>query len=68
MNSLDVIHARLQRAEVLRATRKAYRISKMSLAKRSGLSRNTIDRIEKGTTSWTVDTERIYLDGLNIVK
>lgn len=66
MTSQQLIEVRKKRGEVLELTRRKFHISKVDLSIKTGLSRDTIDRIEKGLTSWTVDTETLYLSGLKL--
>ena len=64
MNPLSLTHNRKQRALQLRSLRINAKFSKSSLARKSGLSRPCIDRIESGETSWDVDSEIIYTEAL----
>jgi len=66
MTPQQLIELRKKRGEVLMTTRCRLHITKVQLARTTGLNRDTIDRIEKGLTSWTVDTEALYLSGLKL--
>ena len=66
MNIHEITKARKKRADVLLSTRKQLGITITALSKETGLSRDTINRIEQGKTAWTIDTENIYLSGLHL--
>jgi transcriptional regulator with XRE-family HTH domain len=64
MNQKDIEKQRIEKGRFLANKRISANITKKALSLKTGLSRNTIDRIENGSTSWTVDTEMLYLNGL----
>lgn len=68
MDSLTLLELRRKRGEVLRQARRKYGITKVALSVKTGLSRVTITNIESGGTSWTVDSEILYLNGLKLCK
>jgi DNA-binding XRE family transcriptional regulator len=49
----------------MKDAREKGRVSKVELAKATGISRQTIDRIERGGT-WGVDVEILYLHALGM--
>lgn len=66
MSPIELSTLRKKRAAALLFTRKKLKITKLKLSQQTGLSRPTIDRIESGEYSWSIDTEMIYLSGLNL--
>lgn len=67
MHIPEHLKTRQLRAEALKEARKSQHIDKKTLSDRSGVSRFTIDRIESGRASWTVDTEIILMRTLGLV-
>lgn len=66
MTPSQLLFERKKRGEALMFTRKKLGLSKLALANKSGLSRPTINRIENGTGSWSIETEIIYVNALQI--
>ena len=66
MSPIELSTLRKKRAAALLFTRKKLKITKLKLSQQTGLSRPTIDRIESGEYSWSIDTEMIYLSGLHL--
>jgi len=66
MSPIELSDLRKKRASALLFARKRLRITKLKLSQVTGLSRPTIDRIESGEYSWSIDTEMIYLSGLKL--
>lgn len=66
MNSNELFELRKKRSEALKNTRRALGITKLALCEKTGLTRQTIDRIERNAGSWGIDTELLYVNGLHI--
>jgi DNA-binding XRE family transcriptional regulator len=64
MNPSALSSLRIKKALQLRALRMQSKMTKSALSRKSGLNRNTIDRIESGSGPWNVDSELIYLDSI----
>ena len=65
MFPIELQNLRKQRGEALKMARKMAKLTKSKLSELTGLSRVTIANIEAGKTSWTIDTEMIYLSPIN---
>lgn len=65
MSPVELIDLRKKRGEALRMARRLVKFSKVRLSQLSGLSRSTITNMEAGKSSWTIDTEMIYLAPIN---
>jgi DNA-binding XRE family transcriptional regulator len=64
MDQTKLSKERKVRALALRQVRLKRGMSKISLSRKSGLTRWTIDRIEAGEKSWNIDSEIIYTETL----
>jgi transcriptional regulator with XRE-family HTH domain len=61
MLNSDIEKARVHKAQQLKRLRALYGITLTAVSVRSGLSVETIYRIESGSKTWTVDSEMSYL-------
>ena len=66
MSPNELRKIREKRAACLIMLRTHLRISKTKLSQVTGLSRVTIDKIENAKSSWSLETEAIYLSGLKL--
>jgi DNA-binding XRE family transcriptional regulator len=65
MTPSEILLLRKIKSAEIKQSRIAANICKVRLAKESGLSRPTIDRIENGEEPWSVDSEILYVDAVN---
>lgn len=61
---MDIYSIRVKRGFELKAFRKESGITQLRLAQLSGLTRQTIINIEKGTIGWNIDSEILYFETL----
>lgn len=61
MTPAEFLELRKVRGARLKKVRLAAGISKLELSRRSGLARQTIDKIESGEEGWLIDSELVYL-------
>lgn len=66
MSPAELEQMRKKRGLALSIARRGLKVTKAAFSKKTGLSRPTIDRIENGAGSWTIETELIYLSGLKL--
>lgn len=66
MDPKDLLFARKLRSVALKEARQGAGIHKETMARKCGITRATIDRIESSRASWTADTEIIYLHALGL--
>ena len=64
MKPEELTKERKIRGMALRAQRLARKFNKMQFARKAGLSRFTINRIESGSESWTINSDILYLNAL----
>lgn len=64
MTPAEFLALRKVRGERLKKYRLAANVSKSELSRRSGLARQTIDKIESGEEGWLIDSELVYLQYL----
>lgn len=63
----ELLALRNLRSTAMRVARDQAGIDKPEMQRRTGLSRMTIDSIEKNRSGWGVDVEIIYLHALQLV-
>jgi DNA-binding XRE family transcriptional regulator len=60
----EILLLRKIRSDQIKQTRITANICKIKLSKEAGISRPTIDRIEKGEEPWSVNSELLYIQGV----
>jgi transcriptional regulator with XRE-family HTH domain len=64
MTPADLSTARQRRGQKLKDGRLRLGLNKKQFSEKTGLTRVTINKIENGTGSWSIDSELIYLNYL----
>lgn len=67
MSPTDLQFFRKLRSNALKEAREKAGFTKPGFSTKTGLTRETLDRIENGRGSWNADTEIIYLYNLGLV-
>jgi len=67
MLNSDLVKAREHKAAQIKTCRILFGFNIATMSKRSGLSVETIHRIENGSKTWTVDSELTYLKTLDLL-
>lgn len=60
----EIIQSRIKIGQLLKSKRLQNNLTKMDLAKLTGLTRPTIDAIENANKSYNIDSYIIYLEGV----
>ena len=63
----EITEHRLKRSQELKKLRTDNNIGKSQLSNACGIRRLTIDRMESGKFNWSIDTEIIFLYGINLL-